>query len=269
MKTFRTLLLTVLFAATSPGIFCQSTTWLSPLYFQPTDQNVSIIQSSPNTAVAVQSAIVGDFQWITMGLNLRSDQLIDSIIVCYQLTNSASYISQVRLTSMTTPDAAYIIVDDPTDLTSTSPTRYASFTFGLSVDGTITLAFRLNFAATQDIIEIGAIGIVSSDVVNSSYETPGIGLSTDFKLNQNYPNPFNPSTTISYTVSGSENIRINIYDSNGALIRNLLNEEQSTGNYSVIWNGTDNNGLKISSGTYFYQVIAGEFTEAKKMILLK
>ena len=91
----------------------------------------------------------------------------------------------------------------------------------------------------------------------------------DFSISQNYPNPFNPSTNIEFKINSPANVKINIYDINGQLICNLVNEELSTGVYTTNWDGTDSHGNKISSGTYFYRVEAGSTFDVKKMILLK
>ncbi len=91
----------------------------------------------------------------------------------------------------------------------------------------------------------------------------------DFVLGQNYPNPFNPNTTIEYTVESNDVVQIKIYDELGQLVRNLLNERKIPGKYKTVWDGTDNSGKRLSSGTYFYQLKIGIKSEAKKMILLK
>ena len=91
----------------------------------------------------------------------------------------------------------------------------------------------------------------------------------DFSLTQNYPNPFNPSTTINYSVPGASNVNITVYDINGQVVKNLLSEFMNSGSYSINWDSKNDLGLKVSSGTYFYQVQIGNFVQTKKMILLK
>jgi len=90
-----------------------------------------------------------------------------------------------------------------------------------------------------------------------------------FDLGQNYPNPFNPSTTIKYELNGSGDVRLQIFDIKGELIKTLVNDFQNSGKYEVIWNGTNNRGEKLSSGVYFYSIRTGENISTKKMILLK
>ena len=102
------------------------------------------------------------------------------------------------------------------------------------------------------------------DFINSSNE-----LIYQYKLNQNYPNPFNPSTTIQYEIFQIGDVKIYIYDITGRLVKELVNEQKSTGKYSATWDGKDNSGNIVASGNYFYQIITNNFVQAKKMIFLK
>ncbi len=88
-------------------------------------------------------------------------------------------------------------------------------------------------------------------------------------LKQNYPNPFNPSTTISYNLSKTQTVNLNIYNTKGQLVRNLVNETQSAGNYHQLWDGKNNKSQAATSGIYFYRISAGNKTETKKMLLIK
>jgi hypothetical protein len=85
---------------------------------------------------------------------------------------------------------------------------------------------------------------------------------------QNYPNPFNPSTTISYKIQSQCRTTIKIYDLLGKEVAILVNEEKPAGKYEVVWNGKDNSGKKLTSGVYFYKLIAGTFIQTRKMLLL-
>jgi len=94
-----------------------------------------------------------------------------------------------------------------------------------------------------------------------------IGLPLHFELGQNFPNPFNPKTTIIFTVpEKSENtlIQLQIFNHLGEKIKLLVDEEKEPGQYKVSFEG-DN----LPSGIYYYRMIAGEFTQTKKMILLR
>ncbi len=85
----------------------------------------------------------------------------------------------------------------------------------------------------------------------------------------NYPNPFNPETVISYSVKNSTPVVLDIYNTRGQRIKTLVNETKASGNYTVKWDGTDENGQKVSSGVYFYKMNAGKYSSSKKMILMK
>ena len=87
---------------------------------------------------------------------------------------------------------------------------------------------------------------------------------TKFSLEQNYPNPFNPSTTIQYSIPESENVKLSIYNTIGEEVSKLVNGYKEAGTYKVNFNAS-----KLSSGIYYYKIIAGNFSSVKKMILLK
>ncbi|MCE1166277.1 MAG: T9SS type A sorting domain-containing protein [Bacteroidetes bacterium] len=92
----------------------------------------------------------------------------------------------------------------------------------------------------------------------------GSEIPTSFSLSQNYPNPFNPTTKIKFDIPTFSNVRINIYDITGREIYNLVNETLTPGSYQ-----TSFDGLELNSGIYFYKLITKNFTETKKMLLLK
>jgi len=88
-------------------------------------------------------------------------------------------------------------------------------------------------------------------------------------LNANYPNPFNPTTTIAYSLAKSAQVSLKIYNSKGQLVRTLVNDTQSEGKHSVVWNGLDDNGKTSASGMYLYRMSTDKFTSVRKMLLLK
>jgi hypothetical protein len=91
-----------------------------------------------------------------------------------------------------------------------------------------------------------------------------------FELKQNYPNPFNPSTTIEYSLKKLSYIKLKVYDINAREILTLVDEEQSAGNYKVNFDVKNSaKGIQISSGIYFYRIMANGIQETKTMLLLK
>jgi flagellar hook assembly protein FlgD len=90
-------------------------------------------------------------------------------------------------------------------------------------------------------------------------------------LIHNYPNPFNSSTTISFSVEGSDkNTNINIYNFHGQIIKTLMDKKLKAGLHQAVWDGTNDSDNPVSSGIYFYKMKHGDkYTGFKKMILLR
>ncbi len=92
----------------------------------------------------------------------------------------------------------------------------------------------------------------------------------DFELNQNYPNPFNPNTKIKYSIYHPTNMSVIIYNSRGQEIKKLIsNHYTRPGNYEILWDGKNNNGNIVSSGTYICKMAAGDKIESIKLTLVK
>ena len=90
-----------------------------------------------------------------------------------------------------------------------------------------------------------------------------------FTLHQNVPNPFNPVTTIRFDLPVGEHVKISIFNLKGELVATILNRHMTSGRKEIVWNAKDNGGSLVASGMYFYRLIAGDFTETRKMILLR
>jgi len=96
-----------------------------------------------------------------------------------------------------------------------------------------------------------------------------------FALGQNYPNPFNPSTSIRYDIpavpegEGGVNVQLLVYNIRGQLINTLENSVKTPGSYVVHWDGRDEKGERVGSGIYLYRVVAGPFSDVKKMIVAR
>lgn len=123
------------------------------------------------------------------------------------------------------------------------------------------------WGAFWDAPEIADIDAIVTAVEDNVTEP---SLPTAIALHQNFPNPFNPSTTIAYDLSESRNVTITIYDVLGRQVRSLLkNARQSAGQKTVTWNGQNDAGEVVVSGVYVYRIQAGDFSESRKMIMLK
>jgi hypothetical protein len=113
----------------------------------------------------------------------------------------------------------------------------------------------------SDFIGIDAIQVVRNliGITPNSNELPGA-----YNLSQNYPNPFNPTTVFSFSIPKAGNVKIVVYDAMGKEAALLVNEHKNAGTYNV-----DFNASNLASGVYLYRIEAGNYTDTKKMLLIK
>ncbi len=115
-----------------------------------------------------------------------------------------------------------------------------------------------------------ADGIYIDNIKLTGYSSIATGISgniltpDNFSLSQNYPNPFNPATTINYSLPSSGFVSLRVFDMLGKEVRSLISERQNAGSYSVNFDGSN-----LSSGMYYYKIESGNFSDTKKMILIK
>ncbi len=100
-------------------------------------------------------------------------------------------------------------------------------------------------------------------------DIPSSSLPSQSSLQQNYPNPFNMETRIQFALPRASQVTMDIYNVLGKRIRRLVNERLSAGHKLVTWDGRDERGNTVSSGIYFYRMVAGDFADTKKLVLLK
>ena len=148
---------------------------------------------------------------------------------------------------------------------------------------------RRSVVEVGDVIEVRVIGpdrnveshtlsykVAPEDLSNAvlSIRLDSIGQPKLTQLLQNFPNPFNPETWIPYQLSEDSPVSVSIYDTTGKLIRFLPLGYQSAGFYhswgrAAYWNGRNETGESVASGVYFYQLQAGDYTELRRMVILK
>ncbi len=94
---------------------------------------------------------------------------------------------------------------------------------------------------------------------NNNNQVPDV-----YRLEQNYPNPFNPVTNISFAIPKAGNVKLVVYDILGREVATILNEYTKAGSYSTVFDASN-----LASGVYLYKISSGEFTDTKKMTLVK
>jgi len=134
--------------------------------------------------------------------------------------------------------------------------------------------------STLETIEVIKITAINSEEIEKSEKLAEPTndkiekVSTDFAV-QNYPNPFNPSTTISYSLPSASNVKLEVYDVMGRMIKSFTTNSQASGKHQVVWNGTNNNGARVATGIYIYRFEAisletnEHFVKSEKLMLVK
>ncbi len=141
----------------------------------------------------------------------------------------------------------------------------------------MTLPSGSNVCADTIIVDVGGCFIAADSscicpgivfqgggVIIIAVNQIGTSVPTRYELYQNYPNPFNPSTVISFQLAVNSFASLKVYDLLGREVATLVNEQLKPGTYEVDWDGSN-----FSSGIYYYKLVAGDYTETKKMVLLK
>ena len=232
-------------------------------------------------------------QTITLSLNVRLSCDVGSFDLCNEIETREAFYG---------PDGAPCTDDDIVNPDTTAPvetnlipqsvlTALSILHLSPDVDGLLELANR---ALAYGVDSTGGATLsqinMAVDAINEAFDEcrfvtycgavrPIITLSkgaqssasvpTEFTVSQNYPNPFNPVCMIAYALPTDCQVRLDIYNILGQKVRVLVDEYQSAGYKSVTWDGKDDHGQELASGVYFYRLEAGNFTQARKMVLMK
>ncbi len=134
----------------------------------------------------------------------------------------------------------------------------------------ISLAFQNTFS----MVTMQAAGIPAMSIIEADFALPGsaVGDATPSRptLEAAFPNPFNPRTTIAFDLPKQTAVSLRVFDVSGRLVRELIDGEiVADGRQEAVWNGRDDTGRRVASGTYFYRLEAGEYSETKRMALIK
>ena len=145
----------------------------------------------------------------------------------------------------------------------------------MGVNTTFTGTGDLFVIPAGSTIELTDLTITARAIDNSKMEVKltnaagGQATPRAFALNSNYPNPFNPMTKISFSLPETQHVRLTVYGLDGRKVATLLDETRGAGLHEIVWTGRDDAGQSVASGTYFYRVDAGPYSDVRKMTLMK
>ena len=198
------------------------------------------------------------------------------IAIIISADHGQTWSQPILLNANETPELAdqipcYIYPGDVIEIISNTPDNYHGKVhlfylddndYGSSIQGIgLDNGGNLMYAALD--IEFPDAWIPGSSTENEEITQPQITM-------YNYPNPFNPSTTISFTAEDTENAELTIYNIKGQKVKQLLSDQLSSGEHSVVWDGRDDNNLPVGSGIYFYKLKVNNKTlAARKCISIK
>ena len=141
----------------------------------------------------------------------------------------------------------------------------------MSEPGQYRLAIPIEIRGHNVDISVSYKGVNGDGIISgqSTHRITIENIPIEYSLYANYPNPFNPVTRIDYGLPEENHVTMIIYDIMGREIKTLVNNIQTAGYKSIIWDGTNTFGNSVSAGMYFYAIQAGDFRQVRKMVLLK
>ncbi len=213
---------------------------VDPLYLDRTAGDFTLPGNSSVLNKASDGESLGDLRWAVNPASFVTLSL--AVFGSGSITtdpsnpfNDFTIGSDVTLTAI--PDAGHEFVQWSGDASGTNPVTQVT----MDSDKDVVAVFQMVVSVADD-------GVIPNE----------------FNLYQNYPNPFNPSTIIKYGVPSASHVKVDIYNTNGEHISNLVNDTFNPGYYELSWSATG-----LPSGTYFIRMIAGNKMLAKKILLIK
>lgn len=189
---------------------------------------------------------------INFGLVAQGVKKIDSVLV----TNTGD--APLLISKFWTDDARFSVM---CSITTIAPQASTNVVVEFTQDSISGVKKGKLLVEHNGLSKLDSIELIADFMTSVSDENH---LPKDFSLSQNYPNPFNPSTSIKYSVSSMQYVKLTVYDILGREIGVLVDGEVGVGEHSVIFDAKN-----LSSGTYIYRIQAGSFIATKRMILIR
>ena len=146
---------------------------------------------------------------------------------------------------------------------------------GLSLQKESIVEIVFAVTETPDVLDFTVVEGITVDISGVINELPDVEIGelrhspVEYGLSQNFPNPFNPQTSIEYRLPESGAVSLVIYNLLGQEVRTLVKDVVESGLHHVYWDGKDSEGKQVANGVYVYRMSAGEYTQVRRMMLLK
>ena len=256
----------------------------NPLFCYPDYGDFSLASTSPSLATGYMGSNMGSLdQGCIEPLNFPANDFTinapsDSYLVVVG-TNQAILFSWDETTDPEGDEISYKI-----NLEFPNNSSYSINAAGLSHVLLVTDIQNYILNQTEDIFELnwnvfalsGSDSTISSNgpkvILIDKSEALGVDFvatPVNFSLEQNYPNPFNPVTSIGFTSPNNSFANLTVFDLKGSKVKTLIKHKIKVGYNSVVWDGTNYNGQKVSAGIYFYTLRTNNNSKTKKMFLIK
>jgi hypothetical protein len=205
---------------------------------------LAVSDNSPGTPLPIQIASFnGTVQGNTVSLGWKTATEVNSYMFEIERRTAAQWESIAQI---------------PAGGTSNAPLEY-KYMDSIKNVGSGNIFYRLKLIDNDGSFQYSSEVGVSVTTAVTTTAVPNI-----YALSQNFPNPFNPSTTINYQLQRAVRVSLKVYDLLGREVATLVNENKGPGSYSAIFDAS-----RLASGTYIYRLLAGSFTETKKLVLLR
>jgi hypothetical protein len=231
---------------------------LSTLQFAFKWNSPDLVLDSADTAgtsAQFKAMDIGPFYYLDNSLQTSNDSNVallsgTSIFTNFPSSASWQFLADFHFTVLNWSAGSGAIVIDTSERAEYASTEYIFLPAG---------------GSPYDPVWKGPITITSSAVNESDLSN----IPNSFELEQNFPNPFNPTTKIKFGLPTKSHVRLTVYNLLGQEIVTLVDEELSAGTHTTEWDGRDRSQTEVASGIYFYKLIAADFVDTKKMMLIK
>ncbi len=262
-------------------------THLSLTHLKFDESNIGAIDVSGAPALRRLNAVGASLSSLDLSSNpllkwlLVGDNNLGSIDLSNNTALITIWIDENPLTSLDLSNQTLLSQLDVFDCPNLASVDLKSGNNGILTIANLSLNPSLLCAAVDDPVAANAdMGVYAAWLhdlqLNFAYgcgptgiEDGQIALPTEHRLGKAYPNPFNPTTKIAYNLSAQSHVTLTVFDARGRVVRTLVNESRPPGRHTIVWDGRSDRGVEAASGVYFYHIIADDFADAARIVLLK